>query len=112
MAGLKGELGGGASLRGVKIFRSLSKGAGRVLGRGLSTQSISTTLKKWAEAVGIDPSRVSGQSLRAGMVTELARRGADSLAIRQKPGHGADAMVEGSIREAEQFVLAEKARVL
>ena len=112
MAGLKGELGGGASLRGVRVFRSLSKGAGRVLGRGLSTQSISAILKKRAGEVGIDPAEISGHSLRAGMVTEAARRGADSLAIRQKTGHRSDAMVEGYIREADQFVLAEKARVL
>ena len=112
VAGLKGELGGGASLRGVKIFRSLSKGAGRVLGRKLSTQSIATILKKRAVAVGIDPAEISGHSLRAGMATEAARRGADSLAIRQKTGHQSDAMVEQYIRESDQFVLAEKARVL
>lgn len=96
----------------MKVFRSVSKGQGRALGRGRSTQSISAILKKRAKSTGIDPTAISGHPLRAGMVTEAARRRADSLEIRQKTGHRSDAMVEGYIREADQFVLAEKARVL
>ena len=66
------------------VFRHLDKG-GRI-GDSLHARSISRILKYHAEKAGIDPTLVSGHSLRAGAVTELAIRGFDLWKVQQQGG--------------------------
>ncbi len=56
------------------LFRRISR-ADRVLAARLSGQGIATAIKRAGEAAGLDPDTLGGHSLRAGFVTEAARRG-------------------------------------
>ena len=55
--------------------------------------------RREAAAAGMDPSRLSGHSLRAGFVTQAVRGGADAGAIMRQTGHRSAAMVELYQRE-------------
>ncbi len=57
-----------------------------------------------AAAVGLDPSRYAGHSLRAGLATSAAAAGVSSWKIRAQTGHASDAMLRRYIRDGEMFV--------
>ena len=56
-----------------------------------------------AVAVGLDPSRYAGHSLRAGLATSAAAGGASERDIMQQTGHRSSDMVRRYIREANLF---------
>jgi len=85
------------------IFRPVSKG-GRVGSQGLSDQSVNLVLRKCAARAGLSCERLSGHSLRAGLVTSAAKAGVSSWKIRQQTGHRSDAMLQRYIRDADIFV--------
>jgi len=79
-------------------------GKGGVIGESLTTRSVSRLLKNHAEKAGIDPTLVSGHSLRAGAATELALRGVDLWKIQQQGGwKDIRMLVERYIRGARIF---------
>lgn len=85
------------------VFRGITRwgsvGAGR-----LSPGAVSEVVKRGAELVGIDPSRVSGHSLRAGFVTTAAARGASERAIAAQTGHAPNSPVlRRYVRHASVF---------
>ena len=51
----------------------------------------------------LDPSRVSGHSLRAGLATSAAKAGKSERAIMKQTGHKSAQMVRRYIRDAELF---------
>jgi len=70
---------------------------------GLTPQSVALVIKERASAVGLDPNKYSGHSLRAGLVTSAAQMGVSSWKIRQQTGHKSDAMLYRYIRDANVF---------
>ncbi len=85
------------------IFRPLTR-HGKILSSTLSAQAVAEIVKQRAKAIGLDPKKYSGHSLRAGLVTSAAQAGISSWKIRQQTGHKSDAMLERYIREANIFV--------
>lgn len=59
---------------------------GKLLGR-LSDKGVARTVKRAAEAAGLDPTRYSGHSLRAGLATSAASAGAFDRDIMRQTGH-------------------------
>jgi site-specific recombinase XerD len=67
------------------VFRSIDRHE-NVRGR-LSDRSVALIVKRSAQAVGIDPDRVAGHSLRSGLATSAAAAGVDVLSIMETTGH-------------------------
>lgn len=85
------------------IFRPVNR-HGVITDVALSAQAVALVVKERAKAVGLDPIRYAGHSLRAGLVTSAAQLGVSSWKIRQQTGHASDAMLSRYIREANIFV--------
>lgn len=81
-----------ARIKSGPVFRSVDL-KGRVSSTALDPRSISKILKRVAQRVGIDPTNVSGHSLRAGMATNAAIHGAGEREIARTTGHKTTAMV-------------------
>jgi site-specific recombinase XerD len=64
-----------AQINNGAVFRPLLKG-GHVSNARLSDRSVADILKRYAEHAGLDPTTVSPHSLRSGLLTEAACRGA------------------------------------
>ncbi len=68
------------------LFRAVDR-HGNVKGNPMAPDSISRVVKKRAQAAGLDPSRYSGHSLRAGLVTAASEGGAHDKAIMDQTHH-------------------------
>ncbi|NQX29895.1 site-specific integrase [Microbacteriaceae bacterium VKM Ac-2854] len=68
---------------------------------GLTAQSVNLIVKRRVTAVGLEPERYSGHSLRAGFVTEALRHGASTHAVMRQTGHRNSATVEIYVRERD-----------
>lgn len=84
------------------LFRSIAKG-GKVSNEPLSDRAISDIIKSYAQKAGLDPSRYSGHSLRAGLATSAAQNGISSWKIRAQTGHKTEAMLARYIRDGDIF---------
>lgn len=84
-------------IRSGPIFRAVNK-HDQVSERALTAQSVSLIVKAAVEAVGGDPTIVSGHSLRAGYVTTAAMVGLQPYQIREQTGHRSDATLAKYIR--------------
>ncbi|MGA8146776.1 MAG: site-specific integrase [Gallionellaceae bacterium] len=84
------------------IFRGITR-HGQISEEGLTSQSVALVIKERAQAAGLDASKYSGHSLRAGLVTSAAQMGVSSWKIRQQTGHKSDAMLARYIRDANIF---------
>ncbi len=80
------------------VFRTIGNGD-RLLSSRMSSRAVARCLKKLAAEVGMDPSGVSGHSLRAGFCTEAARAGASNRQIMRVTGHKSSIMVDRYVRE-------------
>lgn len=85
------------------LFRPITR-HGRIENAVLSTQAVAVIVKQRATAVGLDASKFSGHSLRAGLVTSAAQAGVSAWKIKQQTGHKSDAMLNRYIRDANIFV--------
>ncbi len=85
------------------LFRPVTR-HGRIENINLSTQAVAIIVKERAKAIGLDESKFSGHSLRAGLVTSAAQAGVSSWKIRQQTGHKSDAMLNRYIRDARLFI--------
>jgi integrase len=90
------------------VFRSLDKFQ-RVKPRRLSDRAVARIVKRRAKAVGLDPERYAGHSLRAGLATSAAAGGASERAIMNQTGHRSTHMVRRYIREANLFAASNAA---
>jgi len=84
------------------LFRSLRKG-GIISSDRLSGEAVSVLIKRHVRIIGLEPSKFSGHSLRAGFVTSAARAGIATHLIRQQTGHSSDASMARYIREGSLF---------
>lgn len=83
------------------VFRSVDR-HGRI-GQRLHGADVARTVKRVAKAAGLDPSRFSGHSLRAGLATSAAKAGKSERSIMKTTGHRSTAMVRRYIRDANLF---------
>jgi site-specific recombinase XerD len=84
------------------LFRRVNR-YDQVLPHRLTAQSVALIIKERAAAAGLDPTRFSGHSLRAGFVTNATNRGASSSSIRRQTGHTSDAMLQRYVRNSQLF---------
>lgn len=85
------------------IFRPVTR-HGRIIPVALSTQAVAEIVKQRVRAIGLDHTKYSGHSLRAGLVTSAAQVGVSSWKIRQQTGHKSDAMLQRYIRDSQIFI--------
>lgn len=74
------------SPEGRPLFRGVDR-HGNLSGRPMAPDSISRVVKKRAQKAGLDPSRYSGHSLRAGLVTAASEGGAHDKDIMRQTAH-------------------------
>lgn len=84
------------------LFRPVTR-HGRIGNDRLSGEAVSVVVKERIAAIGHDPERYSGHSLRAGLATSAAMAGLSTLAIRQQTGHRSDATLARYVRIGELF---------
>jgi integrase len=84
------------------IFRALDRFQ-RVQPGRLSDKAVALIAKRRAKAVGLDPARYAGHSLRAGLATSAAAAGASERVIMAQTGHRSADMVRRYIREGSLF---------
>jgi len=84
------------------IFRGVNR-HGQLASARLSTRAVADLIKRAARAAGLDPTRYSGHSLRAGHCTTAARAGASEHMIMRQTGHRSTAMVQRYIRQGSLF---------
>lgn len=84
------------------LFRSVNRHGQLQPGR-LTDKVVALVVKRCADAAGLDPSRYSGHSLRAGLATSAAMNGASERAIMKQTGHRSTLMVRRYIRDASLF---------
>jgi integrase len=84
------------------VFRSVTR-QGIILPAQLSGDAIASIVKQRVKAIGLDPARYSGHSLRAGFVTSAARAGTPAWRIKAQTGHASDALVGRYIRLSDPF---------
>jgi integrase len=85
------------------IFRPVDR-HGRVASERLSGEAVSLTVKERVAAASIDPTGLSGHSLRAGFATSAVQAGVSTLKVRAQTGHASDAMLGLYIRDGELFL--------
>ena len=71
---------------GGPLFRGVDR-HGNLSGRPMAPDSISRVVKKRAQKAGLDPTRYSGHSLRAGLVTAASEGGAHDKDIMRQTAH-------------------------
>ena len=64
---------------------------------------VALSVKRYAEAAGLDASLFSGHSLRAGLATSAAIAGASERRIQDQTRHKSVAMVRRYIRDGNLF---------
>jgi integrase len=90
------------------VFRAVNRG-GRIATRResgdgrLSARDVARVVKRAGKAVGLDPSKLGGHSLRAGLATAAAKSGKSERAIMAQTGHRSPMMVRRYIRDANLF---------
>jgi len=83
------------------LFRGL-RNDGALMGR-LSDKGVARVVQRRAAAVGLDPKKYGGHSLRAGLATAAAAAGKSERAIMAQTGHKSVPMVRKYIRSGELF---------
>lgn len=84
------------------LFRSVNRHGNLQEGR-LSDKAVALIVKRCAESAGLDATKYSGHSLRAGMATSAAAAGVSERAIMRQTGHRSEQMVRKYIREGSLF---------
>jgi site-specific recombinase XerD len=87
---------------GAPLFRSVR--ANGTLGGPINGEAVNQVVKRSAAAVGFDPERLGGHSLRAGFVTQAFRAGAEAHAIMRQTGHRDPKTLEIYARETAPLV--------
>lgn len=84
------------------VFRRLYR-SGRLGSEPLSDRAVADLVKTRAAAVGLDPARVGGHSLRAGLATSAALEGADLVSIMRQTRHKSVDVARGYVRVADRW---------
>ncbi|MCL5998771.1 MAG: site-specific integrase [Chloroflexi bacterium] len=83
------------------VFRPIGR-RGNVITRGMNSQEVARLVKKYTKAAGLDVDLFSGHSLRAGYVTEAAKRDVSIWKIKQQTGHKSDQVLQRYIRDKQR----------
>ncbi len=84
------------------VFRAVDR-HGHVSPTRVSDRAVALVVKRRAAVIGLDPERLAGHSLRAGLATSAAAAGASERTIMNQTGHRSLAMVRRYIRDGELF---------
>lgn len=84
------------------LFRAIDRHGNLQPGR-LSDKAVALVVKRRAEAVGLDPAKYSGHSLRAGLATAAAAAGVSERVIMNQTRHRSVMMVRRYIRDGSLF---------
>src|SRR3984957_5910881 len=84
------------------VFRPINR-HGQMRDDRLSDRGVALIVKRRAETADIDPSLVSGHSLRAGLATSAAAAGVQERVIAQTTGHKSMTVLRRYIREGNLF---------
>ena len=84
------------------VLRSVNR-HGQLSAERLTDRTVALVVKRAALVVGLDPSRLAGHSLRAGLATAAAKAGKSERAIMAQTGHRSVTMVRRYIRDANLF---------
>jgi site-specific recombinase XerD len=84
------------------VFRKLTP-QGRITTKPMSDRGVALVVKARAAAAGYDPEEVAGHSLRAGFLTEAARRGANIFKKREQSRHKSLEVLSDYVRNHELF---------
>lgn len=79
------------------IWRAVSDG-GAVRSTALRPAAVAEIVKRCAVALGKDPDRFGGHSLRSGFVTQAIDNGADLVAVAKQTGHRSQSVLLGYYR--------------
>lgn len=82
------------------VWRPIGKGDRLLTGR-LSDKAVSLVVKRSAAAIGLDPSRFGGHSLRSGLATSAAAAGVPERMIARTTGHKSLDSLRGYIRKGD-----------
>lgn len=96
MAGLAGE---------DPLFPPIKKGGLILKGKAVSDRAVALILKGLADAMGLEPSNVSGHSLRAGFATDGYAVGLPEAVIAEQTGHKSRQVLGIYRREADRFAV-------
>jgi site-specific recombinase XerD len=91
-----------AGIRQGPLFRQINK-AGKLMPRRLTGQTVALIVKAHAKRAGLDPRAFSGHSLRSGLITSAARRGASILKIAAISRHRNVECLRAYVDDAELF---------
>lgn len=91
-----------AAIEDGPLFRPVTM-HGRLGARALSGRAVAEIVKRRVLAAGLDPTRYSGHSLRAGLVTSAALAGASEITIARQTGHRSMTVLRRYVREADMF---------
>lgn len=92
------------------VFRAVDRHGN--VGGALAGRDIARIIKRSARAAGLDPSRYSGHSLRAGLATTAARAGKSDRAIMRQGRWSSRTMVDRYVREPHCWIRATQLRAL
>ncbi len=92
-----------ASITDGPVFRPVGRW-GHVEDARLNDRAVARVVKRYAKAIGMEPDRFGGHSLRAGLATAAAKAGKSERAIMNQTGHRSVQMVRKYIREGNLFV--------
>lgn len=84
-------------------WRTKRGGKDLVRGGRLSAEGVGDVVKRAVARIGLDTARYAGHSLRAGMVTAAAERGAAESLIMQRSGHRSHQVMSRYVRSASVF---------
>lgn len=92
----------GMAISSGPLLRAVNR-HGRVAASRLSGFAVALVVKKLAAQVGIDPAKVAGHSLRAGLATSAAAAGVNERDIMRQTGHRSVEVLRKYIREGSLF---------
>ncbi len=92
------------------VFRPVYRDV-RVGDEALTPQTVGRAVKGFAVAMGLDPRRFAGHSLRSGFVTAAHEGGADAASIMDVTGHKSFEMLRRYIRSADRWKNNAGARI-
>jgi integrase len=84
------------------LFRAIDR-HGNVSPAAISDRTIAEVIKGRARRAGLDPERISGHSLRAGLATSAAIAGVAERVIQQTTGHKSSTVLRRYIRGADMW---------
>jgi integrase len=84
------------------VFRRIDA-QGRVTGEPLTAHSVALRVKRRALLAGLDPTQLSGHSLRSGFITSAARHGASIWKLVDQSRHRSMDTLRGYVRDGQLF---------